>query len=189
MEVQARHVKRVQWVLEQVWTEFYNNKPKINLDITRDKSLYIEAAATPTQESSKLYPPAQLRQKYADYVKAVPKLLTSVGPDKLGSTSDVQFKSNGKGRMSFLQPDSKPPRTGSFGPNTTGPPYSFCTPVENLTRVWHDYTLSYLPMLKDDLTVEQYEKTAKSMLHDKYGLDPDCMVYYSRRLSGRRLTK
>lgn len=165
---QERHIKRVRWVLHQVWNEFYANKPKVNIDLTREKSIHIEAETSLQGSRKALHD--QMQAKYVNYVNVIPKLLPSLGPGKLGSSVAVEIK----GKHRSLKPNAKASKSGSSGPIATCPQYTFCGPTDHLIRVWHDYTMSFIPMLGGDEEVARYLSTFKWALADKEGLDPDC---------------
>jgi hypothetical protein len=177
-EARKRHVKRVQWVLQQVWNEFYANKPEINLDLTRDKSVHIAAAETSSREHSLWAQHDNLQEDYADYTDVVPKLLPSRGVDKSGSTAAVEYKDKGKTRS--LQRNAKPPISGCSGPIKTCPTYSFCARSDDLIKVWHDHVRTFIPMfVKDDEADDKYCATFQRTLwgtngEEMVGLDPDC---------------
>ena len=176
-EARRRHVKRVQWVLQQVWNEFYANKPEIDLDLTRDKSIHIVAAETSSREHDRWAQYDDLQKEYADYVDTVPKLLPSIGVDKLGSSVALEFK-NGKIRSS--RHSSKPPHSGCSGPVKTCPTYSFCARSDDLIKVWHDHVRTFIPMFVKDYEADgKYCATFQRTLwgingEEEVGLDPDC---------------
>ena len=177
-EARRRHVKRVQWVLQQVWNEFYANKPEIDLDLTRDRSIHIVAAETSSREHGRWAQYDDLQNEYANYVDTVPKLLPSIGVDKLGSSVAVEYKNNGKTRA--LRPNTKAPYSGCLGPIKTCPTYSFCARSDDLIKVWHDHVRHFIPMfVKDEEADAKYCATFQRSLwgvngEEEVGLDPDC---------------
>jgi hypothetical protein len=171
IEALERNVLRVRQVFHQVWNEFYTNKPKVNQDLTREKSINI--AETSIQGAQAAFH-KQLREKYADHVGAVPKLLplqapaAGAGAGKIGPSVGVEYKSKGRATST----STLPKHTDRSGPITTCPPYSFCSKTKKLIRVWHGYTMPFVPMLEDKEVVE-YSATFKSELWQQQGLDPD----------------
>jgi hypothetical protein len=178
-EARKRHVKRVQWVLQQVWNEFYANKPRINLDLTRDQSIHIAAPETSSRENSRWAQYDQLQEENYYYIKTVPKLLhPSMGLDKSGPTVAVEYKNKGKNRA--LRPSAKPPISGRLGASKTCPEYSFCAHSDDLIKVWHDHVRTFIPMfIKDDEADDKYCATFQRTLwghhgEEEVGLNPDC---------------
>jgi hypothetical protein len=167
---QDRHVQRVRWVLNQVWNEFYARKPKINVDLTREKSIHIAAAESSTQGANRWASHNDLQIKYADHVNAIPKVLPSLGPGKLGPSVAIECGKNSRS----LKPKAKAPKSGRSGPMSTYPPYTYCQPAWEVTRAWHDFTMSFVPMLENDVEEAKWGETFKSSLWDQHGLDPDC---------------
>jgi hypothetical protein len=184
-EARRRHVKRVQWVFQQVWNEFYANKPQINLDLTRDKSIHIAAAETSSREHSRWAQYDQLQKENYYYIKTIPKLLyPSMGVDKSGSTVAVEYKNNGKKRA--LQPSAKPPISGRLGSGKSCPEYSFCARSDDLIKVWHDHVRTFIPMfVKDDEADDKYCATFQRTLwgehgEEEVGPNPDCKSWMSK---------
>ena len=177
-EARRRHVKRVQWVLQQVWNEFYAKKPPIDLDLTREKSIHIVAAETSSREHGRWAQYDDLQNEYANYVDTVPKLLPSIGVDKLGSSVAVEYKN--KGKTPSYRFSTKPPYSGCSGPVKTCPTYSFCARSDDLIKVWHDHVRTFIPMfVKGDEADGKYCATFQRTLwgisgEEEVGLDPDC---------------
>lgn len=177
-EARKRHVKRVQWVLQQVWNEFYASKPAINLDLTRDKSIHIAAAETSSREHSIWSYHDELVEENADYMQVIPKVLPSIDIDKLGPLVAIEYKNNGKTRA--LRPNVKAPYSGCLGPIKTCPTYSFCARSDDLIKVWHDHVRHFIPMfVKDEEADAKYCATFQRSLwgvngEEEVGLDPDC---------------
>jgi hypothetical protein len=178
-ESRKRHVKRVTWVLQQVWNEFYANKPKVNSEITRDKSIHIAAAETSNRENSRWAQYDQLQEENYYYVKTVPKLLhPSMGVDKSGPTVAVEYKNSGKNRS--LRPNVQPPTSGRVESVKTCLEYSFCARSDDLIKVWHDHVRTFIPMfIKDDEADDKYCATFTKTLwgingEEEVGLNPDC---------------
>ena len=171
MTVQQYHVKRVRWVLNQVWNEFYTNKPKNDSEVTRDHSINLGGSSSQASRPSRWAQHDALQEKYADYINAVPKLLPVLGPTIIRSSVALEYK--GKGPNRSLNHDSRPTRSGRIGPVTNYPQYTFCTRMKQSIKVWHEYTMAHVPMIGDD-EVAKYSGTFKASMWDKEGLDPDC---------------
>lgn len=178
-EARKRHVKRVQWVLQQVWNEFYANKPEINIDHARDPSIHIAAAETSNREHSRWAQLDQLQEENANDVDVVPELLFPLtGVDKSGATVAVEHKNSGKNLV--LRPNTKPPISGHGETGHSLPTYSYCAHSDDLIKVWHDHVRTFIPMFnKDEEADDKYCATFQRSMwgttgEEEVGLNPDC---------------
>jgi hypothetical protein len=170
------HVRLVKEVFHQVWSEFYANRPAIDLDLTPEKSVNIAAETIASTEphaetslqGSRRALRASLRAQYPEYASATPQIIAPAGEDSLGPSVGLDVK----GKLRPLK-TSNAIRSSRIGPVRNCPEYSFCRWHNGLVKVWHDHQLSFVTMALGFEEELKYIETFKVKLKDTEGLDPD----------------